>query len=449
MASIHLAICDLTCSYGSNIALDGVTFQIRRGDFVGLIGPNGSGKSTLLRTISRVLRPQLGEILLDGQDLSLFKQVDLARRMAVVSQENPVDFDFTVEEIVMMGRYPHLSRFEREKPGDLEKVRQALEMTGTLSLARRPVTELSGGERQRVMIARALAQDPEVLLLDEPTSHLDIGHQIEILDMVKRLNKDRGLTVIAALHDLNLAALYFDRLILVKDGKVFALGTPVEVITKDNIRAAYGSEVLITRHILSGRPQVVLLSGEGLGSGPGSAAGPAPPAGWRVSRVRVHVIGGGGMGAPLLEGLVNMGFQVTTGVLNIGDSDWEMARTLGIDVVEAPPFSYIGEKEHLQNLEAVKGSDVIVLANIPFGNGNLKNLEAAIQAADSGKLVIVINDRGAGRRDYTGGRGTRKLEQLLEKPVIVARDDREALEILVQRAPELLAAGHRSPAAGH
>ncbi|NPV53273.1 MAG: ABC transporter ATP-binding protein [Firmicutes bacterium] len=427
MASVHLVICDLTCSYGSSIALDGITFQVERGDLVGLIGPNGSGKSTLLKAISRVLRPRLGEILLDGKNLSLFKQVDVARRMAAVAQENPVDFDFTVEDMVLMGRYPHLSRFERERAGDFEKVRQAMEMTGTSSLAHRPVTELSGGELQRVMIARAIAQEPEVLLLDEPTSHLDIGHQIEILDMVKGLNKGKGLTVIAALHDLNLAALYFDRLILIKEGKIFALGSPAEVITRDNIRATYGSEVFITRHILSGRPQVVLLSGPGAEPG----AGPVDPAGRGTTRV--HVIGGGGMGAALLEGLVNMGFRVTAGVLNIGDSDWEAARALGVDVVEAPPFSYIGEEEHQRNLEVVRESDVIVLANIPFGNGNLRNLDVAIQAADAGKVVVVINASWAGRRDYTGGEGTRKLEQLLERPVIVAPDDREALEILAQR----------------
>lgn len=246
--------------YGALPTLSDVSFAIERGEMVGLIGPNGSGKSTLLRTITRVLEPESGEVQIAGKNLRRYRPSDLARRIAVVAQDDVLNFEFTVRDVVLMGRHPYLRRFEREGPKDLALVNQALQVTRTDHLADRLVTEVSGGERQRVAIARALVQEPEILLLDEPTSHLDINHQVEIFDLLKRQNVDHGLTVLAVLHDLNLAALYCKKLIMLSDGRIAAMGAPWEVISQELIQQVYGADVVISRHPRSNTPLVHLIS---------------------------------------------------------------------------------------------------------------------------------------------------------------------------------------------
>jgi iron complex transport system ATP-binding protein len=259
---VYLRVDGLTCGYGARMVLDGFSLALHRGEFLAVVGPNGCGKSTLVKAVSRALRPAAGTVSLAGRDIWQMRPRELARQVAVVAQETGVEFDFTVEEVVAMGRLPHLSRFRRETEADERAVRRAMEATNTLPLASRLVTGLSGGERQRVMVARALAQEPELLLLDEPTAHLDITHQIELLDLTRRLNRERGLSVVAVLHDLNLAAQYAARLLMMKDGRRFAEGSPTEVVTESNVAAVYGSRVKVTVHPEEGSPHVILLSGE-------------------------------------------------------------------------------------------------------------------------------------------------------------------------------------------
>jgi iron complex transport system ATP-binding protein len=239
-----LEVQGVTCAYDGVEVLKDVSLRVGDGDFLGLIGPNGAGKSTLLRAMSRVLRPRLGRALLDGRDLyDQCTAPESARSIAVVPQDPSPPFDFSCREIVMMGRAPHLGRFQTERPEDVEAVRGAMERTDTLHLADRPVTELSGGERQRVILARAFAQEPRVLLLDEPTAHLDIGHQVRIMKMVREL----GCAVVAVLHDLNLASGYCNRLALLERGKVAAAGTPEEVLTRDHLERIYRIAVRVER----------------------------------------------------------------------------------------------------------------------------------------------------------------------------------------------------------
>jgi len=252
----------VTVGYGGPPVLKGLDLAVARGEFLVVVGPNGSGKSTLVRAVTGALVPSEGRILLEGRELRRLRPREIARRLAVVSQDTAVGFDFTVEEIVALGRTPYLSPLRSETPRDRAAVQEAMRQTGTLGLAGRLVTALSGGERQRVMIARALAQEPQLLVLDEPTAHLDIAHQVEILDLVRRLNQTEGLTVLAILHDLNLAALYADRLVMLKDGRVWAGGAPAEVLTEANIQAVYGSRVKVVRHPMTGQPQVMLLGRE-------------------------------------------------------------------------------------------------------------------------------------------------------------------------------------------
>jgi iron complex transport system ATP-binding protein len=255
----QLIIQDVVAEYGSIPALQGVSLEVNAGDMAGIIGPNGSGKSTLLRTIARVLRPRRGCVLLDGEDVFRWETKQLARRLGVVAQESPISFDFTALEIVLMGRAPYLGRLEAESERDLAIARQAMEETDCWELAQRPITQLSGGEKQRVVVARALAQQPEILLLDEPTAALDINHQVEILDIVARLNRTDSVTTLVVMHDLNLASQYCDYLVVLKAGKVFAVGTPEEVISAPVISAVYGTDVVVAPHPRSGRPQIVLL----------------------------------------------------------------------------------------------------------------------------------------------------------------------------------------------
>jgi iron complex transport system ATP-binding protein len=259
---MYLSVENLTCRYGTRTVLSDFTLGVSRGDFLAVVGPNGSGKSTLVKAISRTLRPASGRITLGGRDIVRMRPRDLARELALVAQETAVEFDFTAEEVVLLGRLPHLARFRGESERDRQAVREAMAVTNTLHLKDRVITGLSGGERQRVLVARGLAQEPSLLILDEPTAHLDIAHQVELLDLTRRLNREQGLTVIAVLHDLNLAAQYAGRLLMMKEGRRFAEGAPVDVVTEANVAAVYGSRVRVTRHPEEGSPHVILLSNQ-------------------------------------------------------------------------------------------------------------------------------------------------------------------------------------------
>lgn len=223
---------------------------------MGILGPNGSGKSTLVKALSRVVRPERGVVLLDGKDLWRLGPRQVARQVAVVPQETPVAFDFTVLEVVLMGRSPHLSRLAVEGVEDLRIARAALAWTDTEPLANRRLNQLSSGERQRVALARALAQEPRALLLDEPTAHLDLGYQLELLERLAALNREAGTTLLLVLHDLNLAALFCPRLVLLAAGRVVADGTPEAVLTSERLREVYRAPVTVQPDPVHGRPHV-------------------------------------------------------------------------------------------------------------------------------------------------------------------------------------------------
>ncbi len=249
---------------GKEWALTGLTFEVLSGEVLGVIGPNGSGKTSLLKLLARVLRPQEGEIHLFGSLLAAMSQDAIARLVALVPQDSRQIFPFTIAETVMMGRFPHhrsrsrLFGFGWEGPEDIRLATQAMKETDVVHLAHRSIENVSGGERQRAIIARALTQQPQVLLLDEPTAFLDLHHQLEICMILRRLNESRGLTVVLVSHDLNLASQYCDRLMLLKEGEVIRIGAPQEVIRPDVLEAVYHCEVLVDRHPLSGLPRVTL-----------------------------------------------------------------------------------------------------------------------------------------------------------------------------------------------
>ena len=256
-----LSVKNVSAGYGRKLVVRDVTMRVAEGEFVGLIGPNGSGKTTLLRVISGVLAPSEGEVLLRDAPLRTIGKRRLAQMMACLPQELASDLAFTVREIVLMGRSPHLSRIGRETQKDSEAAEKAMALADIADIADRFMTEISGGERQRAFIAMCLAQEPQILLLDEPTSHLDVGHQLSLLDLVKRLNRRSGMTVVAVFHDLNLASEYCDRLLLLHQGRAEALGSPQEVLTAEIIRRVYQAKVLTEPNLVSGKPHIVISAG--------------------------------------------------------------------------------------------------------------------------------------------------------------------------------------------
>lgn len=244
--------------------LNGISFDVRVGEILGVIGPNGSGKTSLLKLLAKVLEPQAGVVRLFGEDLRAMPQAAVARAAALVPQDHQQIFPFTIAETVLMGRFPHRRRagpvlgFGWEGPEDLRLAGQAMAELDVAHLGDRLISDVSGGERQRAIIARALTQEPRVLLLDEPTAFLDLNHQLDICAILRRLNEERGLTVVLVSHDLNLAGQYCDRLLLLKDGAVFRMGAPDEVIEPEVLEAVYHCRVLVDRHPASGLPRVTL-----------------------------------------------------------------------------------------------------------------------------------------------------------------------------------------------
>jgi iron complex transport system ATP-binding protein len=245
---IPIAARGVDCAYDEDdVVVHGVTLEVREGEFLGMIGPNGSGKTTLLRCLGRVLPPSRGRVRLHGKDMYRMDPLEVARCVATVPQESHMAFDFTAMDIVHMGRYPYGSRFSLSDDGDMEAVRRAMKATETWGLRDRTVTELSGGEKQRVVLARALAQGPRILLLDEPTSHLDVRNQIHMLDMIAGMNRSSRLTVIAVFHDLNMAARYCGRVAMMKEGRIVVEGAVKDVMTEKRIGDVFGvrSEVRV------------------------------------------------------------------------------------------------------------------------------------------------------------------------------------------------------------
>ena len=252
-----LSVRGLSAGYADRIVLEDIDLDVEAGEVVGLVGPNGCGKTTLLRALTRVVPWRSGEVTLDGRPVGDMPARELAQRVAVVPQEPLLPAGFTALEVVLMGRTPYLSFFEHEGPRDYERAREALALTGASSLAERPVEELSGGERHNVVIARALAQDAPVLLLDEPTANLDLPNQIAIASLLQRLSHDDGVAVLAAVHDLTLAALYCDRIVLMAKGRIIAGGAPPDVLIHENIERAYGVEPVLLS--LEGRRGPIVL----------------------------------------------------------------------------------------------------------------------------------------------------------------------------------------------
>jgi len=252
----------LTARYGETLVLQGLNFHAAEGELIGLLGPNGSGKTTLLHCLSRVVPLNTGKVVVLGRDLNAYSARELARVEASVPQRLEISFPFKCIEVVLMGRYPYQREFGTNSEDDLSKAMEAMRLTDTLDLAQRRINEISGGEAQRVIIARALAQEAAVMLLDEATANLDVSHKIQMFDLFAEMNQ-RGRTFICAMHDLNLAALYCQRLIFLKDGQINIDGPTLKTFTGESLSNIYETEVKIIEHPDTGAPQAMFVPGKG------------------------------------------------------------------------------------------------------------------------------------------------------------------------------------------
>ncbi len=432
---VNLRIEDIDCFYESSKILENVRFSVSTGVFLGILGPNGSGKTTLLKSISRVLKPRKGAILLDTTDVYKMKTGDVAKQMAMVPQDSNIAFSFSVLQVVLMGRTPHLGRLQTESQKDFAIARRAMEYTGTWHLADRLVNELSGGERQRVIIARALTQEPKVLLLDEPTSHLDIGNQLEIMDLLKQLCDEKKMLIVGVFHDFNLAARYCDQIILLKKGKIVAAGKTAETLTGENIKEVFGIDVIVNKHPVTDLPYVIPIS---------------KPKDQRQRSLSVHLICGAGTGSTLMKILTDSGYNVTAGVLNVSDTDYATAQYLKVPVTAEAPFSPVTEKTQEANLAMIGKANILVLTSVPFGLGNLRNLEAAKEAVKIGIPTYVIDEVPIEIRDFTGGKATALFWELKKLGAMFVKDQTELLRLLnISEEEAKLAAAEASSVVSH
>jgi iron complex transport system ATP-binding protein len=410
---------NLSFRYDKTDILCEVTFSVKQGEILGIIGPNGSGKTTILRLLTGIQHPLSGEISIAEKKLSFWNRKELAKQIAVVPQDTFVPFNYTVREIILMGRTPHLRLLQFEGKQDYAILDQAMAFTDTLDLSTRYFDALSGGEKQRALIARALVQEPTILLLDEPTAHLDLNHQIEILDLVKRLNAEQNLTVVFVTHDLNLAAGYCNRLILLSQGKIASSGPPKEVITESNILQVYGTKVIVSYHPLTSVPQVNLVS-------------QTPFQRYTRKKTKIHVIGGGGVSAGLLRRLAIEGYPVTAGVLNVGDTDEITANSMHLNVIRELPFSAISDRAIQDCRKIIEQTDCVILDRIMVGNGNLANLALAEYALVLEKPVYVLIQHKP--FDFTTSKKATELyHQIKQQGAIPVEDYEEIFNQLINK----------------
>ncbi|RYJ14595.1 heme ABC transporter ATP-binding protein [Halogeometricum borinquense] len=399
-----VSVSDLAVELGGTSILESVDLAVDEGTFVGLIGPNGAGKTTLLRALNGAISPARGSVIISGEMIHSLSSKATSRLVATVPQDTSLTFNFDVRQTIRMGRTPHRSRFGGWREDDESAVERALDRTQTAELSERTVSDLSGGERQRVLIARALAQETPVLLLDEPTASLDINHQVRTLELVRDLVGE-GKTAIAAIHDLNLAAHYCDELVLLSDGRVVATGPPASVLTETNLEGAFGANAVVTHHPVTGSVYVTAL--------------PDQRSDAEKAQGHIHVVGGGGTAARYLYLLSAAGYEVSVGALNEGDTDTETARSLGLDVVTVNPFSAVGDAAQAEVATRVAEADCVVVADVEVGTGNLANLRAAAEA----ERIVLVEERPFGERNYAGEAGRSAYNRLRERGVVVSSAD--------------------------
>jgi len=403
----------VTLGYGERDVIKDFSCVIEEGEFVSLIGPNGSGKSTLIHAITGMLQCKSGDIYIKGKNIKEMTSRQRAQITAVVPQNFQVNFAFKAKEIVAMGRHPFLKRMQSETEEDYRIIDEALAETGTLHLRERKVTQLSGGERQRIIISSALAQQPQLLIVDEPTNHLDIQYNLEVMQLMRRLNKEKGITIFAVLHDINMASRFSDRIIVLNNGEKNQDGKARDIIKEDILKPVYKIDLVVRDNPLTDAAEIVALRSN-------------KTAKRMTNGKKMHIICGGGSGGYWLEHFHNKGWEVSCGVLNVNDSDYELSRSLGIEVISEKPYCDISDEAYDDNVRVMEEADAVLLADLDVGHSNLKNIEALRKVNPMRQKLFVLRGEG---KDYTGGQAEAIIDGLIASGhgLEVKKEDLETL----------------------
>ncbi len=360
----------LNVGYGRKAVVTDINIALLAGQFVCLLGPNGSGKSTILKTLVRMLQPLGGEVYLNDENITGLNNQDIARTTAVVLTDPITAGLLTVYDIVMLGRHPHTGFLGKPTASDNQKVFEALKMVNADNLVQRYFTELSDGEKQKVMLARALAQEPKLIVLDEPTSHLDARHRIEVMLILRQLAQEKGVTVIASLHEIDLAMKACDVAILIKDERILTCGTPEDVLHEDLVAKLYGME----HATFSGK-----LGGVELKS--------------RQQGTSVFVVAGGGTGAGIYRELAKQRVYIVTGVLPENDIDYYVAQAVGVETISVPAYENINDEIYRQACLRVAETRQVIDAGFPIGDTNRRNVRLISYALEKGLNVLTFRSK--------------------------------------------------------
>lgn len=406
----------LGVQYGSRTALQAVDLEVGVGEFVALTGPNGSGKTTLLRALLGFVEPASGTVEVFGMPVGALSIRERARQVAWVPQTEPQRDDVPLLQYVLYGRYPFHGPLDRDSEADEALAMRILTEVGLADRAADGLLSISGGERQRAILARALAQEAPLLLLDEPTTHLDIGHQLDLLTRVRALARERKVTVLAALHDLNLAARFADRIVVLSRGRRVADGSPRDVLSEDLLARIWGVDADLAVDARTGIPYLL----------PRRLVVESPPAPGSLAMGPVHVVGGGGAAAPMIRALVDEGFRVTAGALHLLDTDAETAEALGVVAAIEAPFAPLSTATRVRHRVLLGEAKAIVVAPFAVGPSNLANLEDLREFVPR-TPTVVIEPPTARSLDFTGGAATLAREALRHAGATFVPDVRTAL----------------------
>jgi len=396
-----LAAHDLGWTIGEARILDGVSLAAQPGELIGIIGPNGAGKTTLLRLLAGLLLPTSGRVLLRGRSVHEMDHRERARWISFMSQDTSQVYPFTVMEILLMGRYPHLGRFQNETAEDRERARRMLSYVGLPALGERTFSALSGGERQLVLFARTLVQETDVLLLDEPSSSLDIHHEDRIFSMAQELARE-GRAVMASVHNLTVAAQYCSRLVLLEKGRVARDGRPAKVLESALLDRVYATRTVVSPSLATGSPTVVVV-----------------PRGSDGGGVRVHLVGGAGSAVNLTRELYRLGCSLSGGIAHERDSDERLWKSLGIPCRSMGAFSRITDDEVQAASSLVEEAELTVLCCFPVGAGNLGNLKLALRAR---RLAVLTPGPEDVPRSFFSDEARALFDRVREKGRLVSAD---------------------------
>ncbi|MBY2230497.1 ABC transporter ATP-binding protein [Clostridioides difficile] len=367
---------NLSVGYNNKVVISNINVEVKNGEILCLLGSNGAGKTTLLRSLSKLISPIKGEIYLNGVNINCISRKALSKKMALVLTNRLLGDLMTVQDIVNIGRYPYTGFFGNLSKKDLIMVDEALESVDALHLKKRYFDELSDGEKQKVLVARALVQEPEIIILDEPTTHLDIKHRLELINILKKLSKEKSISVILSLHEIDIALKSCDKVALIKNNKVIAYGQPEDVVDEDIINSLYELDDKNFNSLLGS----VEISNK--------------------SKNEVFIIGGGGKATPIYRAFTKKGIGLYSGIIHENDIDYEIGRTMGIKMFTESPFEPISDESFNLAIRNLNDSKIIIDTGFSVGETNKRNIDIIKEALKLDKKVYSFRNRDESKKYY-------------------------------------------------